>query len=266
MLQKSLGNPGLASSTPWDNLLNPLSLRSCGPLSNHLLLPPCLPSPLALAPAEPNLFCSATLPLALPKTVCIGTLNHVLALNLKQHGYENIASEKWMQQRKWARCILGLLAVLGSCLLTTGRPLYLCFVRMSVTDCRSGFSDSLLFIAPHGFSFGFNESPLFWQDRSECAFICVHLCRIIKETRAPCIQPEKDGEQICWCPSKKQTLNYRISKVIWHWQQFNTVFHINQIFKKALKCSNWYKNILIVTVAFYQASIVLWTFDVLCLD
>lgn len=54
-----------------------------------------------------------------------------------------------------------LLAVLGALIfyLTTSSPLSLCFIRMPVTDCRSGFSDPVLFIAPRGLTLGFNESP-----------------------------------------------------------------------------------------------------------
>lgn len=54
----------------------------------------------APCPAESNLFYTPPLSSALPKTVCIGALNQVLAVNLKVHGYENIACERWTQQRK----------------------------------------------------------------------------------------------------------------------------------------------------------------------
>lgn len=130
------------SSAVKENLLN---LSQWGPVALPLIISCFLHVCLLWSPCpgESNLFSSPPLPSALPKTVCIGALNQVLAVNLKRHGYENISRERWTLAKEMSTMRPRALAVLGALTfyLTTSSPLSLCFVRMSVTDCRSGLSD-----------------------------------------------------------------------------------------------------------------------------
>ena len=98
----------------------------------------------APAPQNPIYFPHLTPPPPLPKIVCIGALNQVYAVNLKWHGYENISCERWTPAKEMSTMLPRASAVLGALTfyLTTSSPLSLCFVRMSVTDCWSGLSDS----------------------------------------------------------------------------------------------------------------------------
>lgn len=131
------------SSAVRENLLN-LQLWGSGVLP--LIIPCFLHVCLHWSPAlqNPIYFPHLLLLFALPKTVCIGALNQALAVNLKKHGYENISNERWTLTKEMStmcpreRTVLGVLTFY----LTTSSPLSLCFVRMSVTDCWSGLSDS----------------------------------------------------------------------------------------------------------------------------
>lgn len=72
--------------------------------------------PAAPALQNPIYFPHLTLPSVLPKTVCIGALNQVLAVNLKRHGYENISRERWTPAKEMStmhsRTVLGALTFL----------------------------------------------------------------------------------------------------------------------------------------------------------
>lgn len=84
-------------------------------------------------PAESNLFCTPPFSLHFTQTVCLGAPNQVLAVNLKWHGYQNIAWERWTRERKWAQCILPFWLEASSFCLPSSSPMSLCIVRMSVT-------------------------------------------------------------------------------------------------------------------------------------
>lgn len=132
-------------------------------------------------PAESNLFCTPPSSLHFTQTVCVGALNQVLAVNLKWHGYQNIARKRWTQQRKWAQCILPFWLEVSSFCLPSSSPISFYIVRMSVTDWLGQGSVThnmfLLFIGPYGLrSLRFNESPFVLAGQNLSVYAPVRWC------------------------------------------------------------------------------------------
>lgn len=139
-------------------------MRSCSCPSNHLLLPPCLSS-LKPLPWRIQFIFHSPLSLVLPKTVCIGPLNQVLAVNLSCTVMKILPVRDGPSKGNEYNAFRPV-----GCF---GNPHFVFNNKQPPVSALSGCqwltvgqgsaacNGPVLFIAPYGLrSLGFNESPL----------------------------------------------------------------------------------------------------------